>query len=196
MDSKRIRMEAAASIELECLNDTSSSLKQKLKHFGRKTRHSVHTGSRKHNKQAVAEILIQDKPNLKKEDFNEDLLCDVEVANVHVKKSKNYIQNKSMFSTPTQANNLSFLDNNASGSTMTQFETQPPTMSRFSKQPRPSGTQSSFDDQIQVTNESSTIQRQVNTSLGWVDTSADIDFNDTQNSKKARFINHRHTFWN
>ena len=27
MDSKRIRMEAAASIELECLNDTSSSLK-------------------------------------------------------------------------------------------------------------------------------------------------------------------------
>ena len=83
-------------------------------------------------------MLIQDKNNLKTEDFNEDLQCERELADVQVKNAC-FNQKKSRFSTPTQANNLSFLDNYASGSTMPQFETQPPTVSRLSKFERPSG---------------------------------------------------------
>ena len=77
-----------------------------------------------------------------------------------------------MFSTPTQANNLSFLEGHTTGSTMIETLGEP---GRYSQIEKESVLRSSFNDKIQITNESQTMNRQINTSLGWVDNGPEQD---------------------
>ena len=95
--------------------------------LGGRTRLSVQAGAKSRQTptdgRGITEILVADRPNLKKEDF----LSEAEVAAIANIKSnepgRKYaaldVKNNSIFSTPTQANTMSFLEGHTTGSTMT-----------------------------------------------------------------------------
>ena len=70
--------------DLDAIMPTSNSLERRFQAFSGRMRYSIQAGSRSrqsHDKRGVQEILVHDRPNLKKEDFLSELEVEA-IANI------------------------------------------------------------------------------------------------------------------
>lgn len=122
---------AVAAYDLDAIMPSCNSLERRFKLFSGQARHSIQPVGRSRqspDKRGVQEILVHDRPNLKKEDFLSELEVEA-IANVKTNNPQRRYgplveKQNSIFSTPTQANNMSFLDGKTNASITTQFDTQ------------------------------------------------------------------------